>query len=106
PGHVVCSSLAAYLYAKAGLEHPPGDRLVSPPDWQQLLIENRWSARFAIAAPSPPRFLLGATIGNRSKGSGSSPSTAHGSPTPTSPSAHSKMMTRRPNWKASLSSRP
>ncbi len=45
PGHVVCSSLAAYLYAKAGLEHPPGDRLVSPGDWDQLIITNSWNIK-------------------------------------------------------------
>jgi hypothetical protein len=44
PGHVVCSSLAAYVYAKTGLAHPAGDRLVTPADWQQFLIENRWNA--------------------------------------------------------------
>lgn len=43
PGHVVCSSLAAYLYAKAGLPHPAGDRLVTPADWQQLIIASDWN---------------------------------------------------------------
>jgi len=42
PGHVVCSSLAAYLYMKAGLACPPGDREVSPADWLNLLIPNHW----------------------------------------------------------------
>lgn len=42
PGHVVCSSLAAYLYAKAGLICPQGDRLVSPGDWDQLIISHGW----------------------------------------------------------------
>lgn len=42
PGHVVCSSLAAWLYQKAGLTCPPGDRKVTPADWQQLIIRNRW----------------------------------------------------------------
>jgi hypothetical protein len=43
PGHVVCSSLAAYAYAKAGLGHPAGDRLVSPGDWLQLIISSGWN---------------------------------------------------------------
>lgn len=42
PGHLVCSSYAAYLYAKAGLEHPQGDRNVSPADWVDLILKNRW----------------------------------------------------------------
>jgi hypothetical protein len=40
PGHVVCSSLAAYLYEKSGLTHPAGDRLVTPADWLQLIIKH------------------------------------------------------------------
>lgn len=44
PGHVVCSSLAAYLYAKAGLDCPAGDREVSPGDWVSLWISRGWSA--------------------------------------------------------------
>jgi hypothetical protein len=42
PGHVVCSSLAAYLYQHCGLACPPGDRTVSPADWLKLLITNHW----------------------------------------------------------------
>jgi hypothetical protein len=42
PGHVVCSSLAAYVYSKAGLTCPPGDRLVSPGDWDKLIISHGW----------------------------------------------------------------
>lgn len=45
PGHVVCSSLAGYLYAKTGLAHPAGDRLVSPGDWEQLIITHGWNQR-------------------------------------------------------------
>lgn len=44
PGHVVCSSLAAYAYAKAGLAHPSGDRNVSPADWDAFLIEHHWAS--------------------------------------------------------------
>jgi hypothetical protein len=45
PGQVVCSSLAAYLYAKARLDHPEGDRAVVPADWLTLWIENGWAGR-------------------------------------------------------------
>ena len=44
PGHVVCSSLAAWLYEKAGLEHPEGDREVAPADWVTLWIERGWAS--------------------------------------------------------------
>lgn len=42
PAHLVCSSFAAYLYAKAGLAHPKGDRNVSPADWVDLILANHW----------------------------------------------------------------
>lgn len=45
PGHLVCSSLAAYLYAKAGLTCPPGQRLVTPGDWDQLIITRGWNVK-------------------------------------------------------------
>jgi len=38
PGHVVCSSLAAYLYTKAGLPCPQGGRQVTPADWLAFII--------------------------------------------------------------------
>lgn len=43
PGHVVCSSSAAYLYSKAGLPHPAGDRLVTPADWLKFAILHGWN---------------------------------------------------------------
>jgi hypothetical protein len=42
PGQVVCSSLAAWAYAKAGLTCPPGGREVTPGDWTELIMSNRW----------------------------------------------------------------
>jgi hypothetical protein len=45
PGHVVCSSLAAYAYSKASLYRPgsaSGTREVTPADWVTFLIENRY----------------------------------------------------------------
>jgi hypothetical protein len=45
PGQVVCSSFAAYLYAKAGLGHPEGERRVAPADWLALWIQRGWAAR-------------------------------------------------------------
>lgn len=46
PGHVVCSSLAAWAYDKAGLlapKPPPEWRTVTPADWTALLLEHRWN---------------------------------------------------------------
>lgn len=42
PGHLVCSSYAAYLYAQAGLAHPSGDRNVSPADWVTFILSHNW----------------------------------------------------------------
>lgn len=45
PGHVVCSSAAAYAYTKAGLPRPDegsDGREVSPADWLAFMISNRW----------------------------------------------------------------
>lgn len=44
PAHVVCSSLAAYGYAKAGLAHPAGDRGCTPGDWNEWVITRAWEA--------------------------------------------------------------
>src|ERR1700755_764951 len=43
PAHVVCSSLAAYGYAKAGLPCPKGDRLVQPSDWDDFILNKSWT---------------------------------------------------------------
>jgi hypothetical protein len=43
PGQVVCSSLAAWLYAKAALDHPSGGRNVSPGDWDELIQLKHYS---------------------------------------------------------------
>ena len=43
PVHVVCSSLAAYGYAKAGLKCPSGDRLVQPADWDTFILDKAWA---------------------------------------------------------------
>jgi hypothetical protein len=45
PGQVVCSSAAAYLYLKQKLEHPEGDREVTPGQWLELWIERKWARR-------------------------------------------------------------
>jgi hypothetical protein len=46
PGEIVCSSLAAYAYDKAGLSAPePADyKHVTPGDWTAWLIANRWTS--------------------------------------------------------------
>jgi hypothetical protein len=43
PGHVVCSSLAAYAYAKAGLPGPVGGRQVQPGDWDAFILTRGWT---------------------------------------------------------------
>lgn len=45
PGHVVCSSLAAYLYGQAGLPHPTGGREVTPADWLSFIITNEYGGQ-------------------------------------------------------------
>jgi hypothetical protein len=47
PGHVVCSSLAAYAYGKAGLPCPAGGRQVQPADWDAWILTRAWEARQA-----------------------------------------------------------
>lgn len=45
PGHVVCSSLAAWAYKQAGLPHPTVDgheRGVQPCDWAQFILAAAW----------------------------------------------------------------
>lgn len=44
PGHVVCSSFAAYLYGKAGMAHPgvKHERYVFPSDWAEFCIGQKW----------------------------------------------------------------
>jgi hypothetical protein len=38
----VCSSLAAYAYARVGVPHPPGDRGCVPGDWVTWIITRGW----------------------------------------------------------------
>jgi hypothetical protein len=45
PGAVVCSSLAAYLYAKVKLVCPVGGREVEPADWLSLWAEQGWASK-------------------------------------------------------------
>lgn len=44
PGHVVCSSVAAYAYLQAGLKHPNlnDERRCSPGDWNEFIITRGW----------------------------------------------------------------
>ena len=44
PGHVVCSSLAAWAYNTAGLAHPLYDDLprTTPADWDQFILTRGW----------------------------------------------------------------
>jgi hypothetical protein len=42
-GHVVCSSLACYLYDKNGLARPPGNaRTDQPADWDEWILTRGW----------------------------------------------------------------
>lgn len=46
PGHVVCSSLAAWVYRHVGLDHPAGKdgrvRWVTPGDWARFVADRAW----------------------------------------------------------------
>ncbi len=44
PGHVVCSSLAAWVYDRAGLAapHPADWRHVTPGDWAEFIVKAAW----------------------------------------------------------------
>jgi hypothetical protein len=45
PGHVVCSSYAAFLYEREGWARPHvADRDTEPGDWADFALANRWSA--------------------------------------------------------------
>lgn len=46
PAHVVCSSLAAYVYGAVGLEIPTyhEPRYTTPADWDQFIIEHEYAA--------------------------------------------------------------
>lgn len=44
PGHVVCSSFAAWLYADAGLAHPSSElRYTFPSDWTDFCLDRAWT---------------------------------------------------------------
>jgi hypothetical protein len=43
PAHVVCSSLADYVYDKVGLAHPGDGRLTTPADWYELFLAKGWA---------------------------------------------------------------
>ncbi|HJQ47155.1 MAG TPA: hypothetical protein VJ870_12675 [Amycolatopsis sp.] len=45
PAHVVCSSLAAYVYQKVGLEIPTAHepRQTTPADWEQFIIAHHFA---------------------------------------------------------------
>lgn len=46
PGHVVCSSFAAWLYRDAGLAAPHrADRFVFPSDWADFCIDQTWRTK-------------------------------------------------------------
>jgi len=42
PGHLVCSSLAAYVYQHVGLAHPDGGRFCQPSDWEEFILKKEW----------------------------------------------------------------
>lgn len=43
PAHVVCSSLADYVYDRVGLAHPGNGRYTTPADWYELFLTNGWA---------------------------------------------------------------
>ena len=44
PGHVVCSSFAAWLYGHVNLDAPLGGSNVTPADWTAFSITNKFNA--------------------------------------------------------------
>lgn len=44
PGHVVCSSVAAYAYLESGAKHPnlKNERRCMPGDWNEFIITRGW----------------------------------------------------------------
>jgi hypothetical protein len=42
PGHLVCSSLADYVYERAGLATPHADRACTPWHWAEFIRERAW----------------------------------------------------------------
>jgi cell wall-associated NlpC family hydrolase len=47
PGHVDCSSAAAYAYAKTGLAGPGGERGCQPSDWDAFILAAAWAGQRA-----------------------------------------------------------
>lgn len=44
PGHVVCSSLATWVYRRVGLPAPPGNwHTTTPGDWARWILEQAWT---------------------------------------------------------------
>jgi hypothetical protein len=44
PAHVVCSSLASWVYRQVGLAEPVGPlRYATPADWAQFMIDESWT---------------------------------------------------------------
>ena len=43
-GHVVCSSVAAYAYGKAGVPHPPGGRGCQPGRLVEWVLRRGWES--------------------------------------------------------------
>jgi len=57
PGHVVCSSFAAFLYEREGWDRPsPSGRDVEPGDWTAFCIVSGYSERYVypLSAVGPP----------------------------------------------------
>lgn len=42
PGHVVCSSLADWVYEEVGLASPQPDQTCTPGDWAEFIITKGW----------------------------------------------------------------
>jgi cell wall-associated NlpC family hydrolase len=42
PGHVVCSSLADYVYEHVGLPTPAADRFCTPAMWARFILRHEW----------------------------------------------------------------
>jgi hypothetical protein len=52
PGHVVCSSYAAFLYEREGWQRPQvTDRDTEPADWCAMAMQHRWNATIEALLP-------------------------------------------------------
>jgi hypothetical protein len=57
PAHVVCSSLACWIYQHVGLAYPTAHqpRLTTPADWDEFVVEHGYSSSLTASATTQPQ---------------------------------------------------